>query len=126
MTVLVYHPESDSLFYADTFETDGLAEDVTGVPEYELMAKERGLVMPEDTRKAFMEQRGALTNKLRERLRQELAHVLADNIVTSSCITCVHFKEQQGELCSLYKARPPARIIAAGCPSYMDYDEVPF
>jgi hypothetical protein len=32
---LCHHPESGALFEAYPFETDGLVEDVTGIPEYE-------------------------------------------------------------------------------------------
>lgn len=42
-----------------------------------------------------------------------------------TCITCSHFDETN-ELCRLYKLRPPARIIAFGCKSYADQDEIPF
>lgn len=54
-----------------------------------------------------------------------------------SCMTCVHFSEQGGhhrscfmdgdvkdypntppETCTLYGVRPPARVIAYGCPSW--------
>lgn len=70
--------------------------------------------------------REAVTNKLRETLRTAVAQVLADDILTSSCISCVHFKEKQGEICNLYKMRPPAKVIAFGCPSYMDNLDIPF
>lgn len=46
--------------------------------------------------------------------------------VFQSCLNCIHFRESAGEICGLYKARPPARIIAFGCPSYDDVDEIPF
>ncbi len=42
-----------------------------------------------------------------------------------SCLSCVHFNELT-EQCLLYKQRPPARIIAKGCDSYMDDLEVPY
>lgn len=42
-----------------------------------------------------------------------------------SCLSCGHFNEGS-EICTLYNQRPPARIIASGCPSYSDLDEVPF
>jgi hypothetical protein len=44
------------------------------------------------------------------------------NTACKSCITCGHFVEST-EQCALYKARPPARIIAFACPSY---DFIPF
>lgn len=39
-----------------------------------------------------------------------------------SCLTCGHFVEKT-ETCSLYNMRPPARVIAFGCPAY---DFIPF
>lgn len=52
--------------------------------------------------------------------------------ITPSCISCEHFEEHgrsgayPPETCRKYNARPPARIIALGCPSYMDNDDIPF
>ena len=43
---------------------------------------------------------------------------------TRTCLTCDHFRETKGEVCGLYNQRPPARIIAFGCPSYEN--EIPF
>lgn len=45
--------------------------------------------------------------------------------VWKSCLSCDHFNEGL-EQCTLYKARPPARVIAFGCPSYSDDMDVPF
>lgn len=42
-----------------------------------------------------------------------------------TCINCTHFAEKE-EQCRLYKLRPPARIIAFGCKSYVDEDQIPF
>ena len=38
-----------------------------------------------------------------------------------TCLSCIHFKEAD-ELCVVSNppARPPARIIAFGCPAYQD------
>jgi hypothetical protein len=44
------------------------------------------------------------------------------NTACKSCITCGHFVEKT-EICSLYNARPPAKVIAFACPSY---DFIPF
>ena len=41
-----------------------------------------------------------------------------------TCITCIHFDEPT-EVCGLYQARPPARVIAEGCERFIDA-EVPF
>lgn len=45
--------------------------------------------------------------------------------MTSSCISCLAFNEAS-EWCKTYGARPPARVIAFGCESYDDEDEIPF
>ena len=42
-----------------------------------------------------------------------------------SCLNCNQFNEQK-ELCGLANQRPPARVIAYGCPSWEDVDEIPF
>jgi recombinational DNA repair protein RecR len=43
-----------------------------------------------------------------------------------TCVHCGHFT--QAETCKLSptQARPPARIIAFGCPRFEDMDDVPF
>lgn len=54
------------------------------------------------------------------------AHVHSTpNGITPSCISCTAFHEQT-EICETYNARPPARIIAFGCSSYRDKDDIPF
>lgn len=40
-----------------------------------------------------------------------------------SCLTCTNFDEPS-EICILYQQRPPARVIAMGCESYLE--EPPF
>lgn len=42
-----------------------------------------------------------------------------------SCINCKNFNEPD-ELCILFKARPPAKVIVFGCSSYDDIGDVPF
>ena len=48
----------------------------------------------------------------------ELAH-------RKRCTNCRNF-DKQAELCSIAKQRPPAHVIASGCPSFDDEDEIPF
>ena len=46
--------------------------------------------------------------------------------IVESCLTCQNFNEDT-EQCGLYFARPPARVIAFGCPSYFNIeDDIPF
>lgn len=48
-----------------------------------------------------------------------LAKKIHERRVIPSCLTCEHFVEAN-ELCIKYKQRPPARVIAYGCPSWDD------
>lgn len=45
--------------------------------------------------------------------------------LTPSCISCEKFRESD-EYCTAFYAKPPARIIAFGCSSYLDKDQIPF
>lgn len=55
-----------------------------------------------------------------------LAKVKPETLV-QSCLTCDFFKEKE-EVCTKYNnQRPPARIIAFGCPTYANINEdIPF
>lgn len=47
--------------------------------------------------------------------------------IIRSCINCDHFKEKEGEICARfpgYEMRPPARVIALGCVSWVEV--IPF
>lgn len=54
-------------------------------------------------------------------LGSDVARAVTDAMET--CLSCEHFDEA-GEVCALAQARPPARVIAHGCPSYSA--QVPF
>lgn len=41
-----------------------------------------------------------------------------------TCVHCLHF-DLQAETCALARQRPPATVIAFGCPSFLD-GNVPF
>lgn len=66
--------------------------------------------------------------------RKSAAAIIADIVqpsvvdaimrATQCCLTCDHFRENPNELCGLYGKRPPARVIAFGCPAYEN--EIPF
>lgn len=45
--------------------------------------------------------------------------------ILESCISCEYFHEKS-EICKKYHQKPPARIIAFGCSSYSDIDQIPF
>lgn len=60
--------------------------------------------------KAFGEVAGKLAGQLEKACR--------------SCVHCDHF-DQAAEVCNQFnRMRPPARVIAFGCPAYED--EIPF
>lgn len=42
-----------------------------------------------------------------------------------SCLNCVSWRKQN-ETCIQFNARPPAHVIAFGCPSFCHNQEIPF
>lgn len=47
------------------------------------------------------------------------------NYPFKNCLNCIHFTEGL-EYCKLWKAKPPARIIAYSCPQHEDVESIPF
>lgn len=43
----------------------------------------------------------------------------------TTCVRCLSF-DQQNEICKVAKARPPAKVIAYGCPQFESEDTIPF
>jgi hypothetical protein len=99
---LWFHPESDSYYIAGEGDTDGLAEDVTGIKEQ----------LDKD----------AMFNALADLLKPTIVMTLHE--ATRTCLTCDHFREHKGEVCAKFNQRPPAKIIAFGCEHYEN--EIPF
>lgn len=67
---------------------------------------------------AYYDVQTALNNALETTCKQ--------NGLLRSCLNCHHFIEAK-EGCKLANMqRPPARVIAYGCPSWEDKDEIPF
>jgi len=71
---------------------------------------------------------------IRHKIRDDVARTLRQHIdkalatpggAVVSCLSCAEFDEPN-EQCRKHSARPPARIIAFGCPDYFDFDEIPF
>lgn len=60
-----------------------------------------------------------------EDARDAIAHSLAGAVERSvvTCCSCDHFN-QASEICGKYNMRPPAKVIAFGCPAYEN--EIPF
>lgn len=67
---------------------------------------------------ATFDLRSALINTFENTIKQV-------DPVYISCLNCINFKEKE-ELCGLVNQRPPARVIAYGCPRWEDVDEIPF
>lgn len=53
-----------------------------------------------------------------EQIARAVADVLTQLLAPKNCITCNHFDEHQGEVCSKAGQRPPARVIATGCKAW--------
>ena len=43
----------------------------------------------------------------------------------ANCLNCLNFDEKN-EICNLYNQRPPAKVIAYGCPQWIDVTEIPY
>jgi hypothetical protein len=75
------------------------------------------------------------SDPIRPTIRQDRAYELRQHLfdwissydaeLVRTCLTCTLFNEKQ-ELCNKWKSRPPARVIAYGCPDYFAEDEIPF
>lgn len=58
--------------------------------------------------------------------RHYLERFMDPRELVASCITCEHFNHEM-EGCKIAGGqRPPAKVIAFGCPSYKDNDDIPF
>lgn len=64
-----------------------------------------------------------LDNPKERHLLAQLVHVVSAERLRPSCITCENFDEP-AEICRLAGTRPPARVIVAGCPAFME--NIPF
>lgn len=62
--------------------------------------------------------------EIRDKMALELAKLMEKGLL-KTCITCIYFTEAS-ENCRIYSSRPPARVIAYGCKSYAQDDEIPF
>lgn len=119
--MLIHHPESDALFWDANFTFEGmdggLCNDVTNQQWALDRAKAEGIKMD-------------IRTKLN---REQMAKVVADLVqpaiidaivnATRTCITCDSW-EPGKELCNRFQKRPPAKVIAFGCPAYEN--EIPF
>lgn len=63
----------------------------------------------------YLLERGPLTEDDVARLTAELHR----QRMVHTCLTCVHW-QPQGEICGKYRVRPPAQVIAYGCPEWSD------
>lgn len=72
--------------------------------------------------------RPQFSHDLRASVYNAVEVVIEESFVYTSCMNCINFREHQSETCGLTNPliRPPARIIAYGCPQWEDKDEIPF
>lgn len=63
----------------------------------------------------YLQERGPLTTDDVARLTAELHK----QRLVHTCLTCTHW-QPQAEICARYKVRPPAAVIAYGCPEWSD------
>jgi len=68
-------------------------------------------------------------NLTARKVAKEVVELLAPHIeliltgVLRTCVTCDNF-DKKNELCKLCMLRPPAEVIATGCPQYEE--QIPF
>ena len=62
--------------------------------------------------------------KLRTEVKLAVMDVLEKEFPFQSCINCNFFSDK--EICSIFNARPPAKVIVHGCERWEDKDEIPF
>lgn len=75
---------------------------------------------------------GDMNELLRTRERQKLLDELIAGLVQHafdtgmfrSCLNCAHWSGEPSEICNLFVARPPARVIVTGCDEHTD--NIPF
>jgi hypothetical protein len=66
-------------------------------------------------------ERATEAGKIWLKLRVEIGEMLRKG--TRHCTNCERFDDET-EICRLYQARPPARVIVSGCDKHED--EIPF
>ena len=54
-----------------------------------------------------------------------LSLVFTEAHIHINCLNCINFKVSE-EICVLANLRPPAKVIAYGCPKWEDKDDIPF
>lgn len=60
--------------------------------------------------------------KYRDEMKRIVTEALQEAGAYNTCINCKSFDETS-EMCSQFKCRPPARVIAFGCASFLDDEE---
>lgn len=73
--------------------------------------------MPKLRPDAYYDIQSALVEALEKTCKQ--------NGLLRSCCNCLKF-DSLLEICKLANQKPPARVIAYGCPKWEDKDEIPF
>lgn len=65
-----------------------------------------------------------ITEEIKRAVKYAVDSTLDEYDIRSCCINCEHFNEMS-EFCKLTvpASRPPARVIAFGCPAFKDNDK---
>lgn len=84
-------------------------------------------IKPKLRAEAKMELRASISNFVETLLRDGsgFAAYKTNFFPFKNCLNCIHFNEDD-EICKWYKQKPPARVIAYGCESHDDIEEIPF
>jgi hypothetical protein len=120
--LLLYHPESDSLFWSKEFVTDGLVEDVTGEEYWHKEAQKRGISQMVESVKAK-----PLYREMNPKELEQASARLYDafKLAVKCCPNCEHFKSGKVQ-CGLNQQTPPPTIIAFGCECFEEVEYIPF
>lgn len=114
MSVLHWHSESGSLWYADSFNPgDGLVEDVTGIEWAEKLAKEKGLMTDQKQMRADPV----------AKISDDLAHYLWGKGYGRNCCNCDLWNKPD-QKCNKFQVLPPAEVVIVGCKHHTDL--IPF
>lgn len=65
-----------------------------------------------------------LTKAIRDAVEDGVTDALFTSGYLQTCLNCVKFQEDK-EICIAANARPPARVIAFGCESFMEAPDEP-
>lgn len=72
--------------------------------------------MPQEVKRLRMKEIDAMAGQIAKYMGEELRRIVP------CCPNCLHWNNES-ETCTLYLAKPPAKVIAFGC---VKFDDMPF